>query len=334
MKNHSLSLRAALLAALFVSPTNTVAAENNAPDYRAHPDFAAFAARLEQHGYATDELTEIFTGVTRQDRIIELISRPAESKDWHEYEPIFMTEARIQGGEEFRREHADVLARAEREFGVDREIIAAIIGVETFYGRITGSWRVIDALSTLGFDYAPRSSFFIKELEHFLLLAREETIDPQSVTGSYAGAMGGGQFMPSSYREYAVDFDKDGKRDLWNSWDDVIGSVAAYLSRHGWRRGEPVAVPAALPENRTSPLQQQGMQKFSAGELRRAGFVFSESVDDGQEVRLVALQGEDEMHYWIGLHNFGVINRYNRSALYAMVTANLAHAINKAHEQH
>lgn len=326
-------MRALLLAALLASPTTLVATENSAPDYRAHPDFAAFAARLEQHGYTADELAEVFSGVMRQDRIIELISRPAESKDWHEYEPIFMTAARIHGGAEFRREHADVLARAEREFGVDKETIVAIIGVETFYGRITGSWRVIDALSTLGFDYAPRSRFFIKELEHFLLLTREETIDPQSVTGSYAGAMGGGQFMPSSYREYAVDFDKDGQRDLWNSWDDVIGSVAAYLSRHGWKHGEPVALPAALPENRTSPLQQQGMQKFSAGELRRAGFVFSESIDDEQEVRLVALQDENEMHYWIGLHNFGVINRYNRSALYAMVTANLAHAINKAHEQ-
>lgn len=331
MKNQSLPVRAALLAALLAA--SSAVADKTSSDYRTHPDFAAFAARLEQHGYTAEQLAEIFAGVTRQEKIIELISRPAESKDWHEYEPIFMTDARIQGGAQFRKEHADVLARAEREFGVDKEFIVAIIGVETFYGRITGSWRVIDALSTLGFDYAPRRPFFIKELEHFLLLAREETIDPHSVAGSYAGAMGGGQFMPSSYREYAVDFDNDGKRDLWHSWEDVIGSVAAYLSRHGWRHGEPVALPAALAENRTSPLQKQGMQKFNAGELRRAGFVFSESIGDDQDVRLVALQGEEEMDYWIGLHNFGVINRYNRSALYAMVAVNLAHAINKAREQ-
>lgn len=319
-----------LLVALLASPL-AVADAND--DYRTHPGFAAFVERLEQQGYTAEELAEIFTGVTRQQKIIDAISRPAESKDWHEYEPIFMTEARVRGGAEFRKEHAAVLARAEREFGVDREIIVAIIGVETFYGRITGSWRVIDALSTLGFDYAPRSAFFMKELEHFLLLTREETIDPQSVTGSYAGAMGGGQFMPSSYREYAVDFDNDGKRDLWSSWDDVIGSVAAYLSRHGWHHGEPIALPAALPESMTSPMQQQGMHKFTAGELRREGFVFSESVTDEQDVRLVALQGENEMHYWIGLHNFGVINRYNRSPLYAMAAVNLAHAIHKTYEQ-
>lgn len=316
------------LAAL--SAVSIAFAEETPADYRDHPTFDAFAVRLVEQGYDKGELLEIFSGVQRQQKIIDLISRPAESKDWHEYEPIFLTDARIQAGAAFWNEHAETLARAEREFGVDQEIIVALIGIETFYGRITGSWRVIEALSTLGFDYPPRSSFFIKELEHFLLLAREEDIDPRSVSGSYAGAMGGGQFMPSSYREYAVDFDNDGKRDLWNSWADVIGSVAAYLSRHGWKHGETVALPAALPEDRESLLQQQGMRKFRAKELRDHGFVFSESVSDDEEVRLVALQEPDDMSYWIGLHNFGVINRYNRSALYAIAAIDLGDAIRKA----
>ena len=325
-----ISNSALVLVALLAFSPPAPANEQSATDYREHPGFDAFASRIEKQGFTRAELMNIFEGVARQQKIIDAISRPAESKDWHEYEPIFLTEARIQAGVEFWNEHADILARAEREFGVDQEIIVAIIGVETFYGRITGSWRVIDALSTLGFDYAPRSPFFVKELEHFLLLAREETIDPQSVSGSYAGAMGGGQFMPSSYREYAVDFDNDGKRDLWNSWADVIGSVAAYLSRHGWKHAEVVALPAALPENATAPLQQQGMQKFRAGELRKQGLVFSDGVNNDAEVRLVALQGQDGLSYWLGLHNFGVINRYNRSALYAMAAIDLGNAIRKA----
>lgn len=302
-----------------------------AADYRAHPDFGAFASRLkQQHGYSAEELDRLFSNVTRQQGIIDLITRPAESKAWHEYHPIFLTESRIESGARFWNEHASVLARAEREFGVDAEIIVAVIGVETFYGRITGNWRVIDALATLGFDYPPRQRFFISELENFLLLIREESIDPTEVKGSYAGAMGGGQFMPSSYRAYAVDFDGDGKRDLWNSWPDVIGSVANYLSVHGWRHGETLALPAALAASREAPLARQGMQTFPAAELRRRGVVFSDGVADGNDVRLVALQNEDEMQYWIGLHNFGVLNRYNRSPLYAMAVIDLARAIKDA----
>lgn len=308
----------------------SAAAEEGVPDYRVHPAYDAFAEKLVQEGFTRTELDRMFDGVTRQQKILDAIARPAESKDWHEYRPIFITDARIEAGANFMRTHAATLARAEREFGVEARIIAAIIGVETFYGRTTGSWRVIDALATLGFDYPPRSAFFASELEHFLRLAREEAIDPQTVQGSYAGAMGGGQFMPSSYRAYAVDFDGDGKRDLWSSWDDVIGSVANYLARHDWRHGEVIAVPAAVPDGVTPPLDAQGMEKFNAGSLRERGVVFSEGVGNDTEVRLVALQHEDELVYWIGLHNFGVINRYNRSALYAMAVIDLARAIRMA----
>ncbi|HEX6928415.1 MAG TPA: lytic murein transglycosylase B, partial [Gammaproteobacteria bacterium] len=267
-------LAGAIVAAAFFLPSAAIAGNETGDataDYRSHPDFPAFAEKLETQGFTRTELDRMFDGVAKQQKIIDAISRPAESKDWHEYEPIFLTEARIGGGVEFWNAHADLLARAEREYGVDAGVIVAIIGVETFYGRITGSWRVIDALATLGFDYPPRSSFFRSELEHFLLLAREEAIEPQTVSGSYAGAMGGGQFMPSSYREYAVDFDGDGKRDLWNSWADVIGSVANYLSRHGWRHGDVIAVPAAVPEGATPPLNEQGMEAVNAGALRERG---------------------------------------------------------------
>lgn len=301
-------------------------------DYRSHPDFDAFAQKLVEEGFTRAELDRMFDGVTRQQKILEAIARPAESKDWHEYRPIFITPARIDAGVDFMRTHAATLERAERESGVDARIITAIIGVETFYGRNTGSWRVIDALATLGFDYPPRGAFFRSELEHLLRLAREESVDPRTVQGSYAGAMGGGQFMPSSYRAYAVDFDGNGKRDLWNSWDDVIGSVANYLARHGWRHGEVIAVPAAIHEGAAAPLDAQGMEKFNAGALRAQGVVFSDGVADDTEVRFVALQQEDELVYWIGLHNFGVINRYNRSALYAMAVIDLARAIRMAQQ--
>lgn len=296
-------------------------------DYRTHPDFDAFVSSMAQQGFTEAELNRLFSGVTKQQAIIDAITRPAESKDWHEYRPIFLTEARIEGGVEFWNAHADLLARAEREFGVDAEIIVAIIGVETFYGRNTGSWRVIEALATLGFDYPPRGAFFRSELEEFLLLTREEAVDPRNVEGSYAGAMGAGQFIASSYRAYAVDFDKDGKRDLWNSWADVVGSVANYLSRHGWQHGEVVVVPAAVPEGATPPLQEQGMEIIDAGALRERGVVFSEGISGDNEVRFVVLQLEDDMTYRVGLNNFRVITRYNRSPLYAMAAVELARAI-------
>ncbi|HEX7031327.1 MAG TPA: lytic murein transglycosylase B [Gammaproteobacteria bacterium] len=322
IKTFSIPVRAfAILSLLFSSVAHA------ADDYRAHPAFDAFAASMQEHGFSEAELDRLFGGVTKQQEIIDAIMRPAESKDWHEYRPIFLTESRIKGGADFRNAHAELLARAEREFGVDAEIIVAIIGVETFYGHITGSWRVIEALATLGFDYPPRGEFFRGELQEFLLLTREEAIDPRSVEGSYAGAMGAGQFIASSYRAYAVDFDHDGKRDLWNSWADIIGSVANYLSRHGWQRGEVIVVPAAVPEGATPPLNEQGMEAVNAGALRERGVVFSEGIENDKEVRFVALQLEDGMAYRIGLNNFRVITRYNRSPLYAMAVVELARAI-------
>ena len=194
-----------------------------------------------REGFNAAELRGLFENIERQDRVLEAIARPAEDLPWHRYRPIFVTEERARGGVEFLRDNRALLERAEAEYGVPPEIVTAIIGVETYYGRHKGGYPVLDTLATLAFEYPPRARFFRSELEQFLLLAREERVDPRTARGSYAGAMGVPQFISSSYRSYAVDFDGDGQRDLWESRADVIGSVAAYLGRHGWRRGAPVA---------------------------------------------------------------------------------------------
>lgn len=281
---------------------------------------------VSRHGFDAAELEALFARVERRQSILDAIAQPAEAKPWHEYRPIFVTEDRIVKGVEFWNAHADTLARASREFGVDAEIIVAIIGVETRYGSVQGRYPVIAALATLGFDYPPRSVFFQSELEHYLLLVREEGLDPLATLGSYAGAMGAGQFMPSSFRAYAVDFDGDGHRDLWQSWPDIIGSVANYLARHGWKHGEPVVVPAVLRDGASEPARESPLALTTAGTLREA-FVFTAGLADTEPALYVALDGATEREYWIGLNNFWVITRYNRSALYAMAVWQLAQEI-------
>ena len=210
-----------------------------------HPGAEAFAARAaEEYGLDAAEVMDLLASARFKQSIVDAMTRPAEAKPWHEYRPIFLTDKRIEGGAEFWREHRDLIEEAARRYEVDPEYIVAIIGVETFYGRITGSYRVLDALATLAFYYPDtgndRSDFFSRELMQFIALGNEESLPLREVEGSYAGAMGLGQFMPSSYREYAVDLDGDGRRDLWGSLADVIGSVANYLHRHGWQPGQPV----------------------------------------------------------------------------------------------
>ena len=202
---------------------------------------------VEEHSYDRDSVTRIIAAAKFKESILEAISRPAEKTlQWHEYRDIFLTGERIRAGADFWREHCETLERISNETGVSVEILVGIIGVETYYGRITGNYRVLDALATLAFDYPPRSRFFTKELEQFLLLIREEGMDAADATGSYAGAMGRPQFMPSSYRAYAVDSTEDGKRDIWTNWTDVIGSVANYFVRHGWAENREVVAAATL----------------------------------------------------------------------------------------
>jgi membrane-bound lytic murein transglycosylase B len=240
------------------------------------------AEMTREHGFADEQLRDLFKQAERKQAILDAISRPAERvKPWKEYRPIFLTDARIAQGRGFlAREHAKRWQRAEREYGVPAEIIVAIIGVETFYGRNTGSWRVIDALSTLGFDYPPRQPFFRQQLKEFLLLTREEQVDPLTLKGSYAGAMGLPQFMPSSFRAYAVDFDADGRIDIWNNPTDAIGSVAKLLqaARLDCRRarGGRAKVSRASASPKVSPSAWSAEERASCA----AGLEFEQAVAD------------------------------------------------------
>ncbi len=260
-------------------------------DIQDRPDVRSFIAEMSRkHGFGAPELRRVFAEVSIQPAILTAISKPYEAKPWYAYKKLFLTETRIQGGIDFRRRNAQALARAQLRYGVSPAIITAILGVESSYGQKPGNYRVIDALATLGFDYPKRAAFFRSELEQFLLLCREEGISPLQPLGSYAGAMGMPQFMPSSFRKLAADGDGDGRRDIWNNPADAIASVARYFSSNGWRSGEPVATSARA----------------------------------GQPGKLVELEEETGPAYWVGYHNFDVIMRYNHSPLYAMAVYELS----------
>lgn len=284
------------------------------------------AEMTRDYGFASEQLRDLFKQAERKQAILDAISRPAERvKPWKEYRPIFLTDSRVAQGVDFWRENEAALSRAEAEYGVPAEIIVAIIGVETFYGRNTGSHRVIDALSTLGFDYPPRQPFFRQQLKEFLLLTREEQVDPLTLKGSYAGAMGLPQFMPSSFRAYAVDFDGDGHIDIWNNPTDAIGSAASYFKQHGWAAGEPVVARAKVSGERFEEGLTIGLEsQKNAGEMRALGWQFDKSVADQTAVTAFRLEGAEGDEYWLGLPNFYVITRYNRSVMYAMAVHQLS----------
>lgn len=303
-------------------------------DYAERADVQAYVAELvAEHGFDQAELLTLFSQAQRKDKILESIARPAErTLEWHEYRQIFVKEPRISQGVAFWAEHEEILNRAEARYGVEPAYVVAILGVETRYGRITGSYRVLDALTTLAFDYPPRSSFFRKELTEYLLLAREEGGDPTTFTGSYAGAMGYGQFIPSSYRAYAVDFDDDGSRDIWANESDAIGSVANYFSRHGWKAGEGVAVPVQLADQAADAVANESLNlKRTVGELTGLG-VIAPDLDPAAPANLYRMMQPDGPEYWLGLNNFYVITRYNRSRLYALAVHELSRAIVAARE--
>jgi membrane-bound lytic murein transglycosylase B len=295
--------------------------------------FKSFAAEMEQkHRIPATEVESLLAGTQFRDDIIAAITRPAEAKPWHQYRPIFLKPDRIQGGVEFWRENEALLARVSQEYGVPPEIIVAIIGVETRYGKFTGRHRVLDALTTLAFGYPKRAKFFRSELEQFLLLSREESVDPRSAKGSYAGAMGKPQFISSSYRRYAVDHDGDGRRDLWQSNADIIASVANYFKIHGWRTGEPITL-QARPNGKTDlqPFVDAGMKpSIRLQELLANGLQpmdMSIQPDPQALSSLIKLDAGENDEYWLGLHNFYVITRYNHSNLYAMAAYQLSQEI-------
>lgn len=298
----------------------------HAADYTGANVDEFIAEMTRDYGFASEQLRDLFKQAERKQAILDAISRPAERvKPWKEYRPIFLTDSRVAQGVDFWRENEAALSRAEAEYGVPAEIIVAIIGVETFYGRNTGSHRVIDALSTLGFDYPPRQPFFRQQLKEFLLLTREEQVDPLTLKGSYAGAMGLPQFMPSSFRAYAVDFDGDGHIDIWNNPTDAIGSAASYFKQHGWAAGEPVVARAKVSGERFEEGLTVGLEsQKNAGEMRALGWQFDKSVADQTAVTAFRLEGAEGEEYWLGLPNFYVITRYNRSVMYAMAVHQLS----------
>ena len=320
-----------LPAMLALSPLNVIA-----DNYSDQPQVQTFIDMMvDKHGFKQEQLVVVFNEAQHREDILELMRKPAEKRlQWHEYRNIFLTPERIDGGVVFWKENADTLAKAEAAFGVAPQVIVAIIGVETRYGSNTGRHRVLDALSTLAFDYPPRSEFFTGELEQYLILAREEDIDVVTTTGSYAGAMGYGQFIPSSYRNYAVDFDEDGKRDLWKNKMDIIGSVANYFNRHGWKAGSPVAVRATVEGDQYSALLELGYKPNTVLDaLRHDGVTPIEPMPDDLVAALLSLEQKDGPEYWLAFNNFYTITRYNHSPLYAMAVYQLSEEIRGAYEQ-
>ena len=286
---------------------------------------------VREHDFDRDELQAILARAEIKDSILEAIARPAEKTlSWAEYRDIFVTGKRIEAGANFWRQHRDMLERISGESGVPVEILVGIIGVETYYGRITGSFRVLDALTTLAFHYPPRADFFRRELEQYLLLTREEGMDAGEPTGSYAGAMGRPQFMPSSFRAYAVDSTGDGKRDIWNNWADVAGSVANYFIEHGWRSGEAVTTRATLGKRWQEPKPAPAntlTPRDTVMSLSERGVLFATELPADSKSQLLTFEGATGTEHWVGFHNFFVITRYNRSVMYALAVHQLGQEI-------
>ncbi|HSG58988.1 MAG TPA: lytic murein transglycosylase B [Woeseiaceae bacterium] len=294
------------------------------------PDVAAFITEMvSEHNYDREALRDILGQAEIKPSILELISKPAEKTlSWGDYRPIFLTRERIDAGARFWKKNRAALEAVSKDSGVPVEIMVGIIGVETYFGRITGGHRVLDALATLAFDYPPRSKFFRSELEQFLLLVREEQMRATDAFGSYAGAMGRPQFMPSSYRAYAVDSTGDGKRDIWHDWTDVAGSVANYFVEHGWRTGEEVVARATLGESWTGTVADNGLKaEDTVGSLSKQGILFSTGLPADSAGQLITLQGKKGTEHWVGFHNFYVITRYNRSVMYALAVYQLGQEI-------
>ncbi len=300
------------------------------------PEVEELVLRMErEHQFDANELREMFAQFKPNETIIKAFNSPATSKPWHYFRNLYVTSSRIDGGVAFWNKHAELLKRAHTIYGVPEEIVTSIIGIESFYGKRTGSFQVADALYTLGFEVPRRSKFFQREFEYFLLLTRENGVDPLEVTGSFAGAMGIPQFISSSYRDYAVDFDGDGRRDLWNSVPDAVGSVANYLSRFGWSYGEQVVLRAEMSAGAADNLESLGvkpsitMKQFRARGVEPVGDV-PEDTDGG----FFVLEDKDGPQHWISLNNFYVITRYNRSKNYAMAVYQLSQEIaRKRHEK-
>jgi membrane-bound lytic murein transglycosylase B len=300
----------------------------SATNYSQHPKTETFIKEMvQEHQYDEAILREVLAQAERKESILEAIARPAErTKEWHQYRGIFLTKSRIKKGKAFLIEHKDTFDAVEAKYGIPRELIASVIGVETYYGGNMGRYRVIDALATLGFDY-PKRSLFYRELKNYFLMVRDNDLDPLALKGSYAGAMGYGQFIPSSYISYAVDYDGDGKKELWSNIDDAIASIAYYFKRYGWQKGEPVASLVTLSDSAADKLANDGLSlKGKISEWKTKGVNVPKDVSD-RDAALYRYEQKDKTEYWLGYKNFYVITRYNRSRLYVRAIHELSQAL-------
>lgn len=300
-------------------------------------DLQAFLDEMvEKYQFDKGQLTEWFSQTKIKPEIIAAITRPYEALPWHKYKSLFITDSHVKKGVEFWKTHEATLKRAEQTYGVPPEMIVAIIGVETRYGTFKGKHAILDSLSTLAFEYPKRSAFFKKELEQFLLLVKEQNLDPSEMLGSYAGAMGVPQFISSSYREYAVDFSGNGQSDLINNIDDAIGSVANYFARHGWQKNGPVAVQAKVKGNSVDKLEQSTNSPkpiYTLAELKKYGVTPSTKADSKEKFAMMTFEEKDGNDYWLGMNNFYVITRYNHSHHYAMAVYQLSKKLKSAYQE-
>lgn len=321
----------ALACLLFFSAT--AQAKDSASPYAARPDVRAFVQEMAQkHGFVERELAQVFSRARRLDVALRAVATPASARAWVEYRALFVNDRLIAGGVEFWRAHQAALERASRDYGVPEQYIVAIIGIETNYGRQMGRWRVIDALTTLAFDYPPRAPYFRGELENYLLITRETNTDIFSVRGSWAGAIGIPQFMPGSYLRYAVDFDGDGHANLTANPADAIGSVGNFLKQHGWKAGESVLLEADVKGDAYRAFIDGGVQpRHSVAELGKAGVSAKGSAAPEARAVLIELESPGRASdFRIGFDNFYVITRYNRSSFYATAVHDLAAALRGA----
>jgi membrane-bound lytic murein transglycosylase B len=319
-------MRARLALALLFSLA-TVSASARALDLDDYPDVRLFLQDMEaRYDFARPDLERWFRQAQLRPEIIEAMDKPKETLPWFQYRKLFLTQDRVDKGVAFWRKNAQALDRAYEQFGVEPEIIVAILSIETQLGRHTGRFPVIDALTTLAFKYPSRSPYFRQELEQYLLLARDLGIDPTKPKGSYAGAMGIGQFMPTSYRLFAIDFDGDKKRDLFLSTEDAIGSVANYFKHYGWERGQPISDDALVAGDDYQKLRDDGVEpRFDLVRLRKKfGITPVQQTDDKERASLIVLEGDNGPLYRLAYHNFYVLTHYNRSKLYAMAAYELS----------
>ncbi|MBL8447076.1 MAG: lytic murein transglycosylase B [Zoogloeaceae bacterium] len=324
--------RRLLGAALAFLATVTQAKPSAEPDYRSRADVQAFAQTMEaEHGIPAGEILASLAGVERDDQVIRLITPPTRPgvRSWARYRARFIEPVRIREGLAFWETYQTPLRQASQQFGVPEEIILGILGVETIFGRNTGNFTLVSALATLAFDYPPRAELFRKELTNLYLLAREQGVPATQFQGSFAGALGYPQFLPSSVRSFAVDFDGDGHVDLEQSPADAIGSIAHYLKVHGWEAGGPVALRAQLAAEAPAELLAADIvPTFLPDELVRHGVRPAAHEGYPQKAALIELVTPNATsEYWLGYQNFYVITRYNRSSFYAMAVFQLAEAL-------